>query len=135
MPFPLLLIDDDPTVTDALSRSLILSFDVEVANSGDQAMEMIQAGGEFPVVVTDLRMPNMDGIQFIKEARQFLPNSVYIVLTGNHDVRAGDYIDDSGLVFLTIQKPAKKADLISKIEMAYGKHLKDCSCRVPHLPH
>lgn len=122
MSFPVLLIDDDLSMSNALHRSLVLSFDVACANSGTEALEMLKAGQSFPVIVTDLRMPGMDGIEFIHAAREFSPDSVFLVLTGNHDVGAAVYIESCDSVFMTILKPAKKADLICKIEIAYGEY-------------
>lgn len=124
MSFPVLLIDDDVSMSTALHRSLVLSFEVECANSGTAALDLLKEGRGFPVIVTDLRMPGMDGIEFIQAAREYSSDSVFLVLTGNHDVGAAGYIESCDSVFLTILKPAKKADLISKIEMAYGEYQK-----------
>lgn len=124
MSFPLLLIDDDTRMLDALCRSLVLQFPVETATSGMLALERLEAGERFPVIVTDFRMPRMDGVQFIELARQICPETVFMVLTGNHESVDQDVLRDCPEVFLSISKPAKKCDLISAVEMAYGHYMK-----------
>ncbi len=122
MSFPVLLIDDDPTITRALTRSLALEFDLTVVNSASAALEQLSGGTDFPVIVTDLRMPMIDGIQFIDAAKEQGATAAFIVLTGSHDLGATEYIQAAGTVFRTVSKPAKKSELIEAIQLAFESH-------------
>ena len=64
-----LFVDDEPNVLAAFRRQLRTQFDIEVANSGREAIFHLTDGDPFAVIVSDLRMPVMDGIQFFAQAR------------------------------------------------------------------
>ena len=81
-----LFVDDDRALLNTLERNLGFSFPVSIAESGKEALEMINDGEGFAVVMVDMRMPEMDGIELIKQARKIAPNTVYLMLTGNQDL-------------------------------------------------
>ncbi len=84
-----LFVDDEPNILSGVSRMLLVASpetDVELAGSGAEALDLLQAE-TIDVVVTDMRMPVMDGMQLLLKVREKWPNIVRIVLTGetSHD--------------------------------------------------
>ncbi|MEM9193968.1 MAG: EAL domain-containing protein [Myxococcota bacterium] len=85
----LLFVDDEPHVRRAFARSLNRrGFDVVTAGSGMEAIRLAERRA-FPVVVTDLRMPGMDGLTLIERLQAMQPSAAFVVLTGLPDVDLG----------------------------------------------
>ena len=78
----LLLVDDDEMVRDVVQGLLAREgYEVDVAHCGEEALEFLRST-EYSMVVTDLAMPGMDGIEVIREARKISPDTVSILITG-----------------------------------------------------
>ena len=101
----LLIVDDEQPLLNGLRRRLGDYYDLVTANSGDAALQEIENHGEFAVVLTDMRMPGMNGIQFIQQARIIAPDSVYMMLTGNQDQATAIKAVNDGQVFRFLNKP------------------------------
>ena len=95
----ILIVDDEQPLLNGLRRRLGDFYDLVTANSGDAALAEIEAHGEFAVVMTDMRMPGMNGVQFIQQARTVAPDSVYLMLTGNQDQATAIKAVNDGQVF------------------------------------
>ena len=83
----LLFVDDEPMVLNGLRRglnSMMSEWGMEFANSGEEALRAI-ARQTFDVIVTDMRMPGMDGAQLLEEVRRRSPQTVRVVLSGQCD--------------------------------------------------
>lgn len=79
-----LLVDDEISFTTSMERVLSRrGFDVKVASDGLTALHLI-AGEQFDVILLDIKMPGMDGIQVLKEIRRFCPDINVILLTGHY---------------------------------------------------
>jgi response regulator RpfG family c-di-GMP phosphodiesterase len=76
----------------------------------------------FAVVVTDMRMPRMDGLEFIRQARLKSPDTVYIMLTGNQDQRTSVQALNEGHVFRFLNKPCQSGELVNAIEAAIRQY-------------
>jgi DNA-binding NtrC family response regulator len=118
----ILLVDDEQLILDSLFRELTsapLSFDVSLATSGEEAVGMI-ADRARDLVITDLRMPGLDGYQVLKVAKRKDPHTMVIILTGYADMQsaidalrlgADDYL----------QKPCDPDELLFRISNCIGK--------------
>jgi DNA-binding NtrC family response regulator len=84
----ILLVDDDANILVAFQRQLRKQFALETALGGTRGLEAVRNSGPFAVIISDLRMPQMDGIQFLSQVRTLAPDSVRMMLTGNADLRA-----------------------------------------------
>jgi CheY-like chemotaxis protein len=111
-----LFVDDEQSLLNGIERRLAGQFDLATANSGAAAVDLMASSGPFAVVVTDMRMPKMDGVQLIKEARGRWPDTVYIMLTGNQDQLTAVQALNEGHVFRFLTKPCQSSDLIKAVE-------------------
>jgi CheY-like chemotaxis protein len=122
MPDRVLFVDDEPSLLNGIQRRLGPEYDVVTASSGDEALQRIAMGPPFPVVVTDMRMPKMNGIQLIKAARAKSPDSVFIMLTGNQDQATAIHALNEGDVYRFLTKPCQSHDLTNALEAAFRQH-------------
>jgi len=101
----ILCVDDEPSVLEAHQRGLRKQFHIETAVSAVNALAMIDTKGPYAVVVADMRMPGMDGIQLLSEIKQRVPDSVRIMLTGNADQQTAIDAVNEGNIFRFLTKP------------------------------
>ena len=101
----ILLVDDDANLLAAYKRQMRNQFQIEVAQDGEQGLFAVDTLGPFAVVVADLRMPVMDGIQFLSKVKQRAPDSVRIMLTGHADLYSAMEAVKEGSIFRFLTKP------------------------------
>lgn len=113
-----LLVDDEPNILNSLRRQLqrFTNFEVETALSGRKGLEIIKASEPFSVVVSDMRMPEMDGTQFLKEVQTISPNTTRIMLTGDTGQSTAVEAINTGSIFRFLMKPCSTVDLAKAIE-------------------
>jgi response regulator RpfG family c-di-GMP phosphodiesterase len=107
----ILFVDDEPLLLEGLRRSLHREFDAELAASGPEGLEKIKKGGPFPVIVSDMRMPGMDGAEFLSQVRNIAPESIRVMLTGYADMEAAMRAVNEGRIFRFLNKPVTPDDL------------------------
>jgi len=114
-----LLVDDDPHLLSALRRQLGDDFDIETATSGQEAIEAVRsagaAGNPFAVVVSDMRMPGLDGIETLAKIREIAPETVRMMLTGNADQQTAIQAINRGNIFRFFNKPCPAVELFTGI--------------------
>ena len=101
---------------EAYRRHLKRSFDVETATDGDLAMTIIGEGGPYAVIISDFRMPGMDGIEFLSRVRESAPDSVRMMLTGYADLNIVMEAVNEGYIFRFLTKPCKPETLQGALE-------------------
>jgi len=111
-----LFVDDDPYILDAFRRQFRKQFKVSAAPGGMEGLDLIQQSGPFAVVVADMRMPGMDGIQFLTEVRKQVPDTVRLMLTGNADQQTAMDAVNEGNVFRFLTKPCSEIVLANALE-------------------
>jgi excisionase family DNA binding protein len=78
----ILVVDDEVAIRDLLAKTLALAeYDVDVAPEGRTAVERLR-GSTYDLLITDLRMPGVDGLSVIREARRFRPDLPVVIITG-----------------------------------------------------
>ena len=110
-----LVVDDDLDLLDALTRRLGQSYEVHSAGCGIEALGILQDQGPFAVVVSDLKMPGIDGEQFLGEVMRHAPETVRIMLTG---CGAGELAVDAvnkGYIYRFLTKPFALKELHDSI--------------------
>lgn len=119
----ILCVDDEPAILQAFQRNFRKKFEIEVAESGDDALALLREGGEqFAVIVSDLKMPGMDGIEFLKRARSISPESVRMMLTGNADMNVAIEAVNQGNVFQFLTKPCSMDLMATALENAVKQY-------------
>ena len=118
----ILFVDDEQSLLNGIERRFGAAFDVVTANSGEVALGKFDSDGPFAVVVTDMRMPRMNGIEFIKAARVKDSDAVYIMLTGNQDQATAIQALNQGHVFRFLTKPCDSSELVKAVEAGLRQH-------------
>ncbi len=113
-----LLVDDDTNLLSALRRQLRRTFDVETADGGRAALELIQDNEPFAVIVSDMQMPEMNGVEFLRHAQEESPDSIRLMLTGNADQQTASDAINAGRVFRFLNKPCTPDQLIAVVNEA-----------------
>lgn len=110
-----LAVDDEANVLAALRRSLrARGYDVDIAEGGAQALEMM-AGQGFDTIISDMRMPGMNGAEFLQAARALQPQAVRMLLTGHADVASALQAVNQGEIFRYLTKPWDDAQLAASL--------------------
>jgi CheY-like chemotaxis protein len=118
-PIRILLVDDEEAFTMNLTKLLRLrNFDVAAAFNGLQALDMLNPDSPFDVIVLDVKMPGMDGIQVLRRIKRVCPGSEVIMLTGHATLESGIQAMREG-AFDYLMKPCDIEDLCEKINAAY----------------
>jgi len=78
----ILCVDDEPNVLAALQRTLSTRFEVTTATSGERAIDVLASEPPFSVVVSDMRMPGMDGAELLSQAKERFPRTARVILSG-----------------------------------------------------
>ena len=117
-PYRVLLVDDEVELIDRLVRRMEMRrVNVEGVNSGPDALAMLNRK-EFDVVVLDVKMPKMDGIETLREIKKRFPIIEVIMLTGHANVEVAIQGMELG-AFDYLLKPIKIDQLLYKIQDAY----------------
>lgn len=103
----ILFVDDDPNILQGYKRALRKEFDIHIAEGGREGLNILQAENDFAVIVSDMRMPGMDGIQFLKYVKKLAPDSVRMMLTGNADQQTAMDAVNEGSIFRFMTKPCE----------------------------
>ena len=78
-----LVVDDEASIRDLLAKTLALAeYDVDTAPDGPAALDRLRDGRHYNLMIADLRMPGMDGLTLIREAKQLSPHLPIIIITG-----------------------------------------------------
>ena len=107
----ILLVDDEPNVLQGYKRSLRSQFDIVTALGGEKALEIISSQGPFAIVVSDMQMPEMNGVQFLTQVKTLTPDTVRIMLTGNADQHTAMEAINEGNIFRFLTKPCESENL------------------------
>jgi response regulator RpfG family c-di-GMP phosphodiesterase len=101
-----LFVDDEMNVLNAVQRNLRGHFDISVCDNPKRAAEVLRSEGPFAVLVSDMRMPGMNGVELLASAREIAPDTVRVMLTGNADQRTAIEAVNKGEIFRFLNKPA-----------------------------
>ena len=112
----ILLVDDEILLLDSLRRELNLQYNIDTAESGAEGLEKIVSNGPYAVIISDLRMPKMDGIKFLSQAMEIAPDTVRMVLTGNADLPNTIDSINKNQIFRFLSKPCTGQSLTQALD-------------------
>ena len=111
-----LLVDDEPKLLAALRRRLSTWFQIETAQSGPEALRLIGADPSIAVIIADMQMPEMNGVELLKRVRDIAPHIRRMMLTGNADQETAAAAVNEGQV---MRKPCEAEALKDAVDRAF----------------
>ena len=117
-----LLVDDEPNVLNGFKRHLRKNYDLQLAVGGQAALDAIQQDGPFAVVVSDMQMPEMSGVELLSKIQQSDPQTVRVMLTGNADQKTAVDAVNEGNIFRFLNKPCPPERLAKVLDAALEQY-------------
>jgi len=118
----ILIVDDESDILETFKRMLRNQFNVDTAIGAQEGLKLVSSNGPYAVIVSDLRMPIIDGIQFLSKVKGIAPDTVRIMLTGNADLQTAIDAVNKGNVFRFLTKPCEPALFITVLESAIRQY-------------
>ncbi len=112
----ILCVDDEPQVLAGLNLQLGRRYEVFTALSGEQALRVLEEQHAIAVIISDMRMPRMNGATFLSKARAVAPHTARILLTGQTDLDAAISAVNEAQVLKFLKKPCLPPDLHAAVE-------------------
>lgn len=112
----ILFVDDEVNILDSFRVGLRKEYEVDTALGPEEGLKKVHEAGPFGVVVSDLKMPGMDGIDFLIQVKERAPSSVRIMLTGHGDFDKAMDAVNRGHIFRFLQKPCPMDVLKASLE-------------------
>ena len=116
MPEKILFVDDSRNVLETYQRQFRKRFDIETALGSEWGLDKLSTEGPFSVVVSDFRMPNIDGVDFLNRVKAQMPDASRILITGYADVPTAMKAVNDGAVFRFLSKPCPHELLLETIQ-------------------
>lgn len=117
-----LCVDDEPRVVESLVLNLRADYEVHTASSGTEALRKLREINGAAVVVSDMRMPGMDGATLLQRVRESYPAATRILLTGEPGRDVAVLAVNKGRIFRYLTKPCALEDLRAAIEAGVDQH-------------
>ena len=111
----LLYVDDEPLNLKLFEVNFSRKFNVRTALSGEQGMEVLHKEPSIPVVISDMKMPGMNGIEFIKRAKDKFPEIVFFILTGYEITDEITRALEENIIYRYFKKPFLMKDMETAI--------------------
>ncbi|RYE25056.1 MAG: response regulator [Sphingobacteriales bacterium] len=115
----ILYIDDEENNLFSFKATFRIKYNVYTAISGEDAVKVLKTT-PIDIIITDQRMPNMTGVQFLESILDEYPDPMRILLTGYADMNAVIDAVNKGKIFHYLSKPWNEAELDATITRAYG---------------
>ncbi|MDM3871723.1 response regulator [Porticoccus sp. W117] len=113
-----LFVDDESSILDGYRRTLRKRFTVVTALGGKEALSLMETEGPTPVVVSDMNMPEMNGVEFLCEVKNRYPDTVRLMLTGNADQQTAVSAINTSDVYRFLNKPCPPDQMAQVIDAA-----------------
>ncbi len=118
----ILCVDDEPHILEGLKLNLRRRFEVLTATGGPEALRLLEANPGISVIISDMRMPEMDGATFLSKAKQIAPNATRLLLTGQADLESTIQAVNEGQIFRFLAKPCPPSTLLAEVETSSEQH-------------
>ncbi|MDB5134161.1 MAG: response regulator [Mucilaginibacter sp.] len=118
----ILYVDDEENNLFSFKAVFRIKYQVLTALSGDEALEIL-ATNQVHIIISDQRMPEMTGVEFLEKVLEEFPDPIRILLTGYADMGAVVDAVNKGKIFHYLTKPWNEEELDLTINRAYAKYL------------
>jgi len=118
----ILFVDDDPNILRSYKRNLGFEFKIDTALGGEDGLKLLSQNGGYAVVVSDMRMPGMDGTAFLSEVRKQWPDAVRMLLTGQADMSDTIAVVNEGQIFRFLTKPCSPENFSAALRDALKQY-------------
>ncbi len=117
-----LCVDDEPEVLQGLKLTLRRNYRVSTAGCGIEALGILENEGPFAIVISDMRMPEMNGAEFLSLVRMHWPETTRILLTGYREMNNAIRAINEGQIFRFLTKPFPADQLLAVFEDASNQY-------------
>jgi len=117
-----LFVDDEPNILASFRRSLGRKFSIDLAQGPEEALEKIQKNDPYAVVVSDLKMPKMNGIDLLTRVKSISPDTVRVILTGHANLDSAISAVNEGSVFRFLTKPCDTDILVKTVNASIKQY-------------
>ena len=114
----LLYVDDEPINLMLFKTMLRKKYDIVTADSGFSGLEELLINTDIRIVISDMKMPGMNGLEFIKKAKEKFPHVIFCILTGYEITDEIMLALESNLIYQYFQKPFKVIEIENAIKGA-----------------
>lgn len=118
----LLIVDDETTFLKILNLMFSKHYEVKTAETGEDALKLLESGYRPEVILSDQRMPGMSGAEFLEKSISFVPNATRVILTGYSTPKDIIPAINQGHAYMYLVKPADEMTLIQAIKIAFDYH-------------
>jgi response regulator RpfG family c-di-GMP phosphodiesterase len=118
----ILVVDDDVNLLSAMRRQLRGRFNVVTAGSGEEALTLIKSKDRPAVILCDMRMGGMNGVETLRQVKELDSDIVRLMLTGNADMQTAIDAINGGNIFRFLTKPCPPETLVAGLDAALQQH-------------
>ena len=129
----ILIVDDDEAALALYTEELSKHFDVKSAASAQSGLALLADAGPFTAVISDMRMPVMDGAQFLGKVAERSPETMRIALTGYADLDSAMQAISAGQVYRFISKPCPLYDLVDSVRDTVRQYYRQSAVRTANI--
>lgn len=126
----ILCVDDEESILRGFRLNLRNKFDIHLASDGQEGLDLFEREGGFAVVLSDMRMPRMNGAEMLAAIKKVNPEVVTVLLTGYTDFESAMAAVNEGNVFRMLSKPCPPETLNKVLNDAVEQHDLICSKRI-----
>ena len=126
----ILCVDDEESILRGFQLNLRNKFEIHLASDGQEGLELFEREGGFAVVLSDMRMPRMNGAEMLAAIKKINPEVVTVLLTGYTDFESAMAAVNEGNVFRMLSKPCPPETLNKVLNDAVEQHDLICSKRI-----